>query len=399
MGGIMRRRRTRSTSIPQTPDELTAEWFTGALAPHAGGARVTSTRIEAIGTDVGFAGEVYRCHLAWDLADPTPGRPDSVIVKVPSQRPENRATVEAVNAYEREILVYRELGPELGLPLPAHLHSDLTPNPAPWLEPVLRWLFDHLPMRALAWLVGRALAIGGRSKRRYVLVLDDVTDARPPNQTTGGSIDDARHALTALARFHAANWRRHDLLAQHRFINPVNQVPRLRQATYRRNRDGFLDTFADSLTPAIVARLDAVQESLGERLDHLASDPCTVLHGDFRLDNVLFRPDGELVVIDPQLIAWGRPATDVAYFLSTALTADNLPEETGLVRHYHQALVDAGVVDHPFDELAADVALAKDVLGHALVAYIGLLDTRTAEHELTFTDLVTHRVLGWLAAS
>jgi hypothetical protein len=395
------RRRRASAVIPQTPDELTADWFTGALAAHGGGASVRSVRVDVIGTDVGFAGEVYRCHLEWsDDAGAATGStpPASVIVKVPSQRPENRATVEAVNAYEREILVYRELGTDLGLPMPAHLYSDFTRNPAPWLEPVMKFLFDHLPMRALMWLVGRALAIGARSKRRYILVLEDVVDARPPSQADGGSLDDARQALTALARFHAANWMRTERVAAHRFINASNEVPRLRQATYRRNRDEFLSAFDSSLSPAIVTRLDQVQERLGEHLDHLASEPWTILHGDFRLDNLLFRPDGSLVVIDPQLIAWGRPALDVTYFLSTALAPENASAEGELVRHYHDVLVAAGVDGFPLDVLLDDVKLSKEVLGHALVAYIGFLDTETADHELAFTDLVTHRVLGWLAA-
>lgn len=400
---VGRRRRTRAV-IPQTPEELTAEWFTGALAPHSGGATVRDVTVEVIGTDVGFAGEVYRCHLDWppapagETADASPP-PASVVVKVPSQRPENRAAVEAVNAYEREIRVYRELGTSLGLPLPVHLYSDFTPNPAPWLEPLLKWLFDRLPVRTLMWLVGRALAHAGRSRRRYVLVLGDVTDARPPSQVDGGSLDDARLALTTLARFHAANWMRSDLLGAHPFINASNEVPRLRQATYQRNREAFLATFEASLTPAVVARLDHVQAHLPELLDRMADPPWTILWGDYRLDNLLFRPDRSVVVIDPQLIAWGRPGLDVTYFLSTALGPENCDTEPELVRHYHDALVAAGVTEHPLDDLLDDIAVAKELLGHGLVAYAGFLDTDTAALEVSFVDLVTHRALGWLAAA
>ena len=89
-----------------------------------------------------------------------------MIVKLPAANAKNRASAEAVGAYEREILVYRELGDRLGLPIPRHLHSDMTPNPAPWMERVLVALFDHLPQRALERLTRGALALAAKSRRR-----------------------------------------------------------------------------------------------------------------------------------------------------------------------------------------------------------------------------------------
>lgn len=387
--------RVATRDIPASPDDLTAAWFTAALGERAGGATVTGVERQVIGTDIGFAGEVVRCRLDW--ADGTAaGAPRSVIVKLPAANPKNRASAEAVGAYEREILVYRELGPDLGLPIPAHLHSEMTPNPAPWLERVLVALFDHLPLRLLAWLTRAALSLAARSRRRYVLVLEDIEDARPPNQRDGGSVDDAHAALAVLAGFHAANWMDEGLVADHPYIQPMNRAPRLRQAAYLRNLDDFLSRFDGELPPQVVARLDGAQARLPELVDHLASPPWTVLHGDFRLDNVLFRPSGDLVVLDHQMTMSGRAAVDVAYFLTTALEATDVDEEEAMLRAYHDALVAAGVDGYDLDTLRADVETSKDVLGHSLVSFSEFLDTDMTDGDVPFAEQMARRLLGWL---
>lgn len=392
-GGRATRAATRD--IPQTPGDLTAAWFSTALAPHSGGAAATAVETQVIGTDIGFAGEVVRCRLDW--SDPVgPDAPRSVIVKLPAANAKNRASAEAVGAYEREILVYRELGTDLGLPIPTHLHSEMTPNPAPWLERVLVALFDHMPVRLLAWLTRAALSLAAKSRRRYVLVLEDIVDARPPNQRDGGSVDDAHAALAVLARFHAANWMDESLVADHPFIPPLNRAPRLRQAAYVRNLDDFRARFDGELSPAVLGRLQRAQDELPRLVDHLASPPWTVLHGDYRLDNVLFRPSGELVVLDHQMTMYGRAAVDVAYFLTTALDATDVDEEEAMLRAYHDALVSAGVGSYDLDTLRSDVETSKDVLGHSLVSFSEFLDTDMTDGDIPFAEQMARRLIGWL---
>lgn len=390
-----RRRARRAATIPQAPGDLTPAWFSASLAGLSGGATVVDVRTDVIGTDIGFAGEVVRCHLDWggSTSDATP---PTVIVKLPAANAKNRASAEAVGAYEREILVYRELGDGLGLPIPRHLHSDMTPNPAPWMERVLVALFDHLPQRALERLTRGALALAAKSRRRYVLVLEDVADARPPRQRDGGSIDDALAALDVLARFHATNWLRLPHVGTRPFIHPVDRAPRLRQAAYSRNREEFLERFADVLTPAIVERLDRTQEHLPALVAHLAAPPWTVLHGDYRLDNILFRPSGDLVVLDHQMTQYGRAAVDVAYFITTALDATDHDGEERMLRAYHDRLAASGVGGYGLATLRHDVELAKDVLGHSLVSFNEFLDTDMSDGDIPFAEQMARRLLGWL---
>jgi Ecdysteroid kinase-like family len=380
--------------IPQTADELTPAWFSEHLGAHVGGATVVEVVHEEIGTGIGFVGEIYRCTLTADVLEP--GMPTSVIVKVPARNPVNRAMGEALGAYEREIQVYGRLGNRLGIPMPRLYHCNLDPNPAPWLDRPLLWLLEHLPIRGVGWLGDRFVALSAKSSRRYLLVIEDIADARPPTQVQGGSLDDALVALDVLARFHAANWRTADADVDLDRVWSIGRVPRVFQSSFRRNRELFVERFGAVAGPDVIELLDRVQAELPEMLAHLASPPTVLLHGDYRLDNLLFRPDGSVVVVDYQLVGTGRPGWDVAYFITTALTAEHRSEEEQMLHHYHSALVDAGVADHSYEELAIDVMLTKRVLAHRFVGTVDGFDTTVAGGDESFVDLMVGRVMDWV---
>ncbi|MEZ5258269.1 MAG: aminoglycoside phosphotransferase family protein [Ilumatobacteraceae bacterium] len=55
----------------------------------------------------------------------------------------------------------------------------------------------------------------------------------------------------------------------------------------------------------------------------------TVVHGDYRLDNLLFGPPGSatpLAVVDWQTVSYGSPMNDVAYFLGAGLQIEDRRE-------------------------------------------------------------------------
>ena len=393
-----RREKDDREVIPQRAEDLTAEWFTGVMA---NGATVVAVRCEEIGVGVGFMGEVHRCHLTWEHpvgreGTGVAGPPPSVIVKTPTKVPENFAAGDALRSYEREIVVYQTLRSTLGVPMPGYYHGSMDPDPAPWMQRPLFFLFDHLSIRGINWLIAQFLKLSGKSRRRYVLVIEDIADARPPTQMLGGSLDDARRALEVLARFHAANWMRSDATRHYRHFWAVDTVPRVGQASYVRNRSEFVERFGPLLRDGMLERLDAIQDRVPEICAALAAEPWTMLHGDYRLDNVLFRPNGEMVVLDFQGVGCGRPAVDVAYFITTALTAEHRDAEAALLRTYHDALVAAGVSSYPFEQLVSDGELAKELLAHRLVGGADVIDTSVDDHGGSLFDVLQLRVLDWL---
>lgn len=390
----MARSKAKKAHIPQRPHELTAEWFNQCLSFDG---IVTAVKPEEIGTDVGFIGEVYRCHLSWQPSEIP--LPPSVIVKVPTQNDENFAMGDGLQLYEREIMVYRELAPSLGLPMPGFLYAANDPDPAPWIERPLLFLFDRLPIRGINWLIGQFLKFAGKSKRRYVLVLEDIVDARPPSQAAGGSLDDARSALQVLAAFHAHNWMRAEVVASQSRVWPFDRACRAYEAGYVRNLDAFRARYRSRVGDDVLNRLDEIQERATRLNRELAAAPWTLIHGDYRLDNLLFRPDGDIVVLDLQGLAYGCPAVDVAYFVTTALNVEHRDEEQRLLHTYHDALVEAGVTSYSFEDLVNDCGKAKEVFAHRIVGAADILDTEMSDGSDPLIEIMQLRTLGWLDAT
>ena len=381
--------------IPQEGSEFTADWFTDLFQEQYGAAVLDVSR-EIIGTGVGFVGEIHRCFLSWDA---TRGDlPTSVIVKVPSKLPLNRSLGEGLQLYEREVIAYEKLSSNIGLPMPNVLYSAMDNDPTPWLDSVINFLFSRLPLGGVSWLTVKFLELASKNPklRIYVLVLEDIADARPPSQVEGGSLDDALISLETLAKFHAHHWMNEESIAVSDRIWALNRLPKVSQASYARNREEFIGRFGELVGDEKMRVIDDTQDRLEDLLAPLAQDPWTLLHGDYRLDNIMFRPNGEIVVIDYQLLSKGRPGWDVAYFITTALSADYKSEEETMLKHYHETLLRAGITNYSFEELVDDVELTKLLLAHRLVGSRVAFDTELQNSDETFVDVVVKRVVGWI---
>ena len=385
----------KASFIPQEGSEFTADWFTDLFQEQYGAAVLDVSR-EVIGTGVGFVGEIHRCSLMWDAN--RDDLPTSVIVKVPSKLPLNRSLGEGLQLYEREVVAYEKLSRNMGLPMPSVLYSAMDDDPTPWLDTVITFLFSRLPLGGVSWLTVKFLELASKNPRlrRYVLVLEDIADARPPSQVEGGSLDDALISLATLAKFHAHHWMNEESIAVSDRIWALNRLPKVSQASYARNREEFIGRFGELVGDEKMRVIDDTQDRLEDLLAPLAQDPWTLLHGDYRLDNIMFRPNGEIVVIDYQLLSKGRPGWDVAYFITTALSADYKSEEETMLKHYHETLLRAGITNYSFEELVDDVELTKLLLAHRLVGSRDAFDTELQNSDETFVDVVVKRVVGWI---
>ena len=104
---------------------------------------------------------------------------------------------------------------------------------------------------------------------------------------------------------------------------------------------GFVERYAERVEPDVAALAERFVGVLDRYLAHRPM-PWTVVHGDFRLDNLMF--GGERVaVLDWQTVRLGPAMSDVAYFIGSALQPEERrANEEALVREYHAALVATG---------------------------------------------------------
>jgi hypothetical protein len=286
--------------VIEGPNDLSAEWLSAAIG--AGG--VSGFTVERIGT--GQMSECYRVALSYATGQQGPA---SVVLKVAATDPVSRGTGHALGLYEREVRFYSEVAPGLG---------ERSGGP-------IARCYDTAYEPETGF---------------FTLLLDDAAPAEVGDEIRGATIADAKLALTQLGRLHAPLIGS-EALADAEWLNretPVNQE--LITALYA----GFADRYADEITgdqrevcERLVASFDAYVAQEADRVKGL-------VHGDYRLDNMLFGQPGslrELTVVDWQTVTWGPPMTDVAYFLGCALTeADRRAHYDDLLAAYHRGLGD-----------------------------------------------------------
>ena len=301
----------RPSTIADDPDALTAAWLTEALTA-AGlleGAAVKSVSVAALGT--GQMSDSVRVTLTYDRPAAAPA---SVVAKFSAADETSRATAVMLRSYEREVRFYAELDAGLGVRTPEVYYADIDET-------------------------------GGR----FVLLLEDLHPATQGDQLAGCSRQVAAVGLRQLVGLHAPRWGDGSLDALAWLRSDVEADRAMMLSLLPTLWDGFLDRYAADLDDTVRTAGGRVFASLASYLDQ--DGPTTVVHGDFRLDNLLVHPEtGEMTVVDWQTCAVGNAMADVAYFLGAGLLPDDRRAFEGdLVRAYHRDLGAAGVVGYDWD--------------------------------------------------
>ncbi len=350
-----------STNVPKTTSEVTAEWMTtalrgsGTIGPEV---IVASVVLDAANAGVGFMGEVATVGLVYDRD--AGQAPSTVVAKFPTQSPDIRAMMHPTRIYEREHRFYDEVAEYSPLRTPAVYH--VTCEPA-----------------------------AESADESYMLLMEDLSDLTLGDQVAGVSPEQARAALVGLAAHHARFWNgagleRADFIP---VINgPLNQAG---SAIYDASLPGFMAAFGDSIKPELAAFVAGYSAARPQILDDLAAMPHTLVHFDFRADNLFFSADGSVVVIDWQAISQGGGVADVGYFISQNLSIrDRRAHENDLLRAYHDSLVANGVDDYDYETLLKDYRVGISCGWMIPVLAVGSLDF-TSERAIALWTAVIER--------
>ncbi len=344
--------------IPLIHGELTPEWLTAALRSTGvvRAACVVDLAAEPIGAGVGFVGDIARLRLSYDA--PEAGAPMTVIAKLPTMEPRRRMMGGAARLFEREIRFYHDIAPGLDVRTPRCYFSATSPDDG-----------------------------------RHVLLLEDLAPATPGDQLRGCSVEQAEAAVRMVARLHAAWWHRDELAS-------LDWMPLL--AGVHPSAEAWWDEVWKRCVERAGERMPAAALRVGERLGanamwamrEIDASPHTIVHGDYRLDNLFFGgddPRGEPAVVDWQLSTRGCAVYDLAYFLSGSLApADRRASEMALIRAWHDELLARGVRGYSYDEAVRDYRLSIVVCLTFVTVMLNVVESADAR-ALGLVDVVLER--------
>jgi hypothetical protein len=284
------------------------------------GADVRDVAIAPIGT--GQTGATYRVSATYTAQ--RPDLPDSFAVKLSAQDDAVRERVAL--GYRSEVEFYTRIAENVAIPIPRSFYCEISDD-------------------------------GGD----VVLLLADMAPAVQGDQIAGCSADEARLAVEALAGLHGPSWcdpQWMDLAAIAMPKPGDDDAAKGLGDISRMAADIVIDRLGAKISRSDQETLVAAMASV---TDWLGAEPkrYALMHGDYRLDNMLFDPDRTRVtVVDWQTVGIGLPGRDLAYFTGTSLEpALRADIERDLVENYHRTLLGYQISDYDVDTCWRDYRL------------------------------------------
>jgi Ser/Thr protein kinase RdoA (MazF antagonist) len=294
--------------------ELTPAWLAAAL-------RVEPARISDLAADPVGTGQVADTHRLVFRLD---AQPQSLILKLTPDDPTSRETGRQQASYLREVMFYQVLAGALQVRAPRCRHAEVAAD-----------------------LV------------EFALLLEDMTPCSPGDQLQGCTVAEVEAVVDEAARLHGPRWA-DPALGELDWLRTNASARRPGPDAFSRMFAGFRERYDGRLAGEVLA----VGEKFFPQISafHQTQDvvPQTVVHGDFRPDNVLFAAHGGRVpvtVVDWQTVDTGAALVDVSYFIGGALPTDvRRACERALLERYHDELSRHGV-RYPFADCWQDYAL------------------------------------------
>ncbi len=280
--------------------------------------RVTALDAHRVGSEFGFSGRVYRVRLGLES-----GGGASVIAKF-----------EHADAIQRAV-AFRAANEQL--------------------------LAAHIPV-----------SFGSRidvANDRGLIMLEDISPATQGDDLAGCSLVQAQAIIGVVAQLHANSWS----LDQGR---PPDSTTDWSERHWEHDRwsdrlRGVAERFSEHLDRDLLARLSEFPAEAADAHDILQLGPRAWVHRDPHPDNVLWRPDGRVVLLDWSNAMSAPPAIDVAVLLSSLsftasapLTADELLVE------YSGALARHGLYPDP-DAIRRSAAAGVRLLVRGSIGWAG----------------------------
>jgi thiamine kinase-like enzyme len=339
---------------PKNISQITKEWveyiFNEAGLCNTG--TIENINIEPMGTDVkGFLSSMCRIEIKYKTEDPN--LPPSVVIKMPPEQEMNREFAINLRANEREIRFYKELAPLTPIQIPICIYGYIN-----------------------------------EASGDYILVLEDEKEWTPGDQVAGLTELQTKIAVGAISKFHGKWWQSPQLEK----LSWMPQQNRDLAYGYKNNWGEFKNEHSEILDEDGVKAGDVIKES-GNKITELSlKAPQTITHMDFRADNLLFKNEDQVLVLDWQVACRTIGAFDVARVVCASYHDHKTREEhTNFVELWHQGLIKSGVNNYSFEDAWRDYRVGILILSYVPVTAHHLL-SHEGSRGPALLQAIIHRV-------
>ena len=357
-------------TYPTSPAEVTPEWLTGALraAGAITDANVTSVSTTPVGEGIGMLGVLCRIAIEYDREED--GAPQSLVAKFATPVEGNRAVAMAYHMYEREVGFYQEVLPQIDASAPRCYAAEVEP-------------------------------VSGDC----IVLLEDLSHLTTGDQVAGCDAETAKQIMDAFIPLHAKYWGHPEDMT-------VETVPHIDGETQSAGIsagcaagwDPCMEMFGHVVPDEIKAAKDQFLASVPEIHKMVGRRAQTIIHGDVRLDNLMFGDD-EIVLLDWALSV-STGLQDVAYLLSQNVQLDERKaHEAELLEHYRTRLAEYGI-NYPAEQILEDYKVGVLYTFCYAIVIGGTLDPANARGaafmeqmvERSAATMIDHDILSLLPA-
>ncbi len=298
-----------TTTIPAQVADITVDWLNEVLGDRFG--TIESFGAAHFGEGVGILGELARLSLTYA---PGESGPATIVAKCASPEEANQFLAVMMGFYVREVNFYREVADNVEIRVPEPYHVDTSDTGVP-----------------------------------FVLLIEDITEARTPDQLVGITVDEAMSIISAVAPLHIQFWGKQEELGALEWLPPMNNdLYKGGQPMATAMFPAFAEHYGSDIPADQLAAIGVACERYAEMLDYVTTvGQATATHTDCRAENYLFGgPDGDdtITVIDFQLSTRHIGMWDVANLIAGSMQTELRREhETALLQHYVDTITAAGI--------------------------------------------------------
>ena len=274
---------------------------------------IAKTEISSLGEGVGLMSSIARAHLTLES-----GQTESVIIKCIA-RNHNRDLAKGINFYRNEVNFYNELSHETPIAYPKAFYAEV------------------------------------ESKTQdFLLILEDLGTEKAGDQLMGCSSEQLLVAFERAAQLHGNFWQRTSEFDWLFYQIDMKTIMFRRDAILRPGVEPTIQNFPSYFTGDRAQTLHKIADQFAELFLKGLGGPQTVIHGDYRTDNMFLidkcgRPD--IIAFDWQNTTGGNGTHDIAYFCSQSANPEFHGEvQIKALRRYHEILIDLGVKGFSFNE-------------------------------------------------